>query len=166
MGQITTRLNTHVGTRLETDLTPATDRQIFDELEALFLAFNTDAERMGTKRVALYIDACRGEPVWAVRKGIASIRNGHDGGKTTDFVPATMRLSRAVRAESGHARAMADRAARARKLVEEQRAALAEMTAPREPISEENRKRIDAFLRRPKEGLIRPMPKETEHDRC
>lgn len=147
MGQITTRPNTHAGIRLESDLTPATDRQIFDELEALFLAFNTDAERMGTKRVALYIDACRGEPVWAVRKGIASLRNGHDGGKTTDFVPATMRLSRAVRAQSEHARAMADKRAREQRQREEHRAARAEISR-REPMAPEVRARLDAFLRR------------------
>ena len=163
MGQITTSANTAVGTRLESDLTPATDRQIFDELEALFLAFNTDAERMGTKRVALYIDACRGEPVWAVRKGIASIRNGHDGGKTTDFVPATMRLSRAVRAQSEHARAMAEKRAREHRQIADQRAALAEITAPREPVSEENRKRLDALLKRTS-GTLKPM-KEPSHGR-
>lgn len=158
MGQITTGPNNHVGIKLESDLTPATDRQIFDELEALFLAFNTNAERMGTKRVALYIDACRGEPAWAVRKGIASLRNGHDGGKTTDYVPATMRLSRAVRAESEHARAMAEKRAREHRQIADQRAALAEMNAPREPVSEENRKRLEALINRSANAL-KTMPK-------
>lgn len=104
-----TTASTTVSTRLETDLTPASEREIMRELELLFLAFGSDAERVGAKRTVLYIDACRGEPLWAVQKGIRDVRNGLDDGKTTDFLPSTMRLARAVRKESEWARERASR---------------------------------------------------------
>lgn len=147
MGQLTKSPNSAVGTRLETDLTPASDRQIFDELEALFLSFGTDAERLGQKRVALYVDACRGEPVWAVRKGIEKVRKGRDDGKTTDFLPSTQRVAREVRGESDWARQREEHAARMRRIAAENAAAIEEAKAARTPTGEEAKAAVDRFLR-------------------
>lgn len=147
MGQLTKSQNSAVGTRLETDLTPANALQIFDELEALFLSFGTDADRLGEKKVGLYVDACRGEPLWAIRKGVRNIRLGFDGGKTTDFIPSTQRVAREVRKESEWAR---ERISRHQRL-ERQKAATAEAEALHEKMSPEARAVVDAFLRKSRE---------------
>jgi hypothetical protein len=147
MGHLTKSPNSAVGTRLDTDLTPASDRQIFDELEALFLSFGTDAERLGQKRVALYVDACRGEPVWAVRKGIEKVRKGRDDGKTTDFLPSTQRVAREVRGESDWAR---ERVSRHQRL-ERQKAAAPAADTLHEKMGPEARAVVDHFLRKSRE---------------
>ena len=58
---------------------------------------------------------------------------------------------------------MAEKRAREHRQIADQRAALAEMNAPREPVSEENRKRLDALLKRTS-GTLKPM-KEPSHGR-
>ena len=154
MGDLTTGRGSSVSTKLETDLTRASDRQIFSELEPLFLAFGTDAERLGQKRTAVYIDACRGEPVWAIRKGIEALRNGRDDGKTTDFLPSTQRLARAIRKESEWAKDRADKTAERRRLAVEKAEFERDEAARKDPISEENRKRIAALLKKTTEAAL------------
>ena len=146
MGQLTKSPSSHVGTRLETDLTPATALQIYDELEALFLSFGTDAKRLGEKKVALYVDACRGEPLWAIRKGIRTIRLGFDDGKTTDFIPSTQRVAREVRKESDWARERVSRHQRLERLK-----AATEADTLHEKMSPEARAIVDRFLRKSRE---------------
>jgi len=68
-------------------LKPATDAEIFDALEPMFLGFGRDARELGQKRVALYVDAARGEPLWAVKETSRAIATGRAGVKDIARMP-------------------------------------------------------------------------------
>ena len=146
MGNALSTLNTSaIETRPTLD--PATDRQVFDALEPMLLAYHTDADKLGAKTITLYVMAVRGEPLWAVKAAIGRIVSGTASDINRNYLPRVPAFAEEVRRQSA---TMRDRQDRQDKIANEQRRLDAEyeadLAAKRTPLSPEARAKVNAFI--------------------
>ena len=138
---------TAVAIDADRSLKPASDREIFDALEPLFLAFGKDATQLGQKVTMLYLNAIQGEPLWAVNLGVTHLVKGTAPGVNRNFLPTVPAFATEVRRQSEGIRERRERWEKLRTQETARREeAEADERARQEPISAATRARIDSLL--------------------